>query len=175
MPWCYKPNSVSRWRPLHPSAAIDAGPVFAKEAGGWKSPVGSIRKSPSMESAGQSSQKLTTFCKSHYNVVLWKKAKLDSMCWFSHRRIRAREDCSRQNRTQAAVNVHCRHPRRPHNGVCCCVQRTAYSARVALPCTVNGDDSAVFCSQWVTLTFDTQIRTRARFLYIAPNRQVSSS
>ena len=75
------------------------------------------------------------------------------MRWFSHRRSRAREDRSRQNRTQPAVNVHCRHPRRPHNGVvCCCVQRTAYNARVALPCIVNGDDFR-FLSP-MTLTFD---------------------
>ena len=117
------------------------------------------------------------FCIYEYDSI----AKLDSMCWFSHRHSRAREDCSQQNRTQAAVNVHCRHPVtpwRPHNGlVCCCVQCTTYSARIALPCNVSGDDSAFFrfflCL--VTLTFDLDIRTQARFLYSAPNHQVSSS
>ena len=70
---------------------------------------------------------------------------LDSMRWFTHRRSRASEDRSRQNRMQAAINVHYCHPQQSHNGVvCCCMQRTAYSARVALPCTVNGDDSTVF-------------------------------
>ena len=42
------------------------------------------------------------------NKVFWQK--LDSMRWFSHRRSRAPEDRSRQNRMQAAVNVHCRQP-----------------------------------------------------------------
>jgi len=38
-----------------------------------------------------------------------------------------------------------RHPQRPHSGiVCCCVQRTAYRARLALPCIFSGDDSVVF-------------------------------
>jgi len=100
------------------------------------------------------------FCIYEYDSI----AKLDSMCWFSHRHSRAREDCSQQNRTQAAVNVHCRHPVtpwRPHNGlVCCCVQCTTYSARIALPCNVSGDDSAFFgffCAWWpwpLTLTFE---------------------
>jgi len=57
-------------------------------------------------------------------------------------------------------------PRRPHNGVfCCCVQRTAYSARVALPCIVNADDLAVFfCSRWHwPSTFDHDIQTLATF------------
>ena len=87
------------------------------------------------------------------------------MRWFSHRRSRAREDRSRQNRMQA-VNVHCRHPvtpGQPHSGLaCCCVLRTACSACVALPCTVNGDDSAVLqffvpgdLDLWpLTLTFE---------------------
>jgi len=88
---------------------------------------------------------------------------------FCHRRSRVPEDRSRQNGTQAAVNVHCRHPvtlGRPHSGlVCCCVQRTAYSARVALPCILNGDDSSLFrFLSLVTLTFDLEIRTLARFL-----------
>jgi len=77
-------------------------------------------------------------------------------------RSRAREDHSRQNHTQVAINVHCRHPvtpQRPQNGlVCCCVQHTAYSARVTLPCIVNGDDSAFFVLYLVTfnltLTFE---------------------
>jgi len=72
-----------------------------------------------------------------------------------------------------------RHPRRPHNGVivCYCMQCTTYSARVALPCIVNGDDSAFknFFLSPVTLTFDLDIQNLARFLYNAPNRQVSSS
>jgi len=52
-------------------------------------------------------------------------------------------------------------PRRPHHGiVCCCVQRTAYSACIVLTCIVNGDDSAVFwffCPRWpwhLTSTFE---------------------
>jgi len=46
------------------------------------------------------------------------------------------------NRTQNASAVT---PGWPHNGLaCCCVQRTAYSARVVLPCIVSWDDSAVF-------------------------------
>ena len=46
----------------------------------------------------------------------------------------------------------------------------------ALLCIVSGDDSAVFCFLFmVTLAFDLDLRTRARFLYSAPNRQVSSS
>jgi len=57
----------------------------------------------------------------------------------------------------------------------CCVRPTAHS----LLCIVNGDDSAVFrffsCLWWPwPLTFDLDIRTRERFLYNAPNRQVSS-
>ena len=60
-----------------------------------------------------------------------------------------------------------RHPQRPHNGVvCCCVQHTAYSARVALLCIVDGDDSAFlrFCPRWPwPLTFDFDIRTRRDF------------
>jgi len=43
------------------------------------------------------------------------------------------------------------------------MQRTACSARVALPCIVNGDYSAVFrfFLSPVTLTFDLDIRTQA--------------
>jgi len=71
-----------------------------------------------------------------------------------------------------------RHPRQTHNGVvCCCVQRTAYSTRVALPCIVSGDDhlSSFFGHRWPwPLTFNLDVRTRARFLYNAPNRRVSS-
>jgi len=43
--------------------------------------------------------------------------------------------------------------------VCCGMQRMAYSVRIALPCIVNGDDSAgfsFFCHRWpwvLTLTF----------------------
>jgi len=94
---------------------------------------------------------------------------LDSMHWFSHQRSHAREDQSRQNCTQAA-NVRCRHPitaGRPHNGLACCyMQHTACSARTALPWIVNGNGSAVirFLSL-MTLTFDLDIRTRARFLW----------
>jgi len=70
---------------------------------------------------------------------------------------RAKDVWRNIRRTQAAVSVHCRHPVTPsgHTMVssvaACCV-------RPGL-CIVNGDN----------------IRTRARFLYIAPNRQVSSS
>jgi len=46
----------------------------------------------------------------------------------------------------------------------------------ALLCIVNGDDSAVFrFLSLMTLTFDLDIRTQARFVYSAPNCQVSSS
>jgi len=82
------------------------------------------------------------------------------MCWFSHQRSRVPEDHSRPNRTHAAVNVHCCHPRWPNNGlVGCCMQRTACSVRIALLCIVNGDDSAVFhfLSRWhwpLTLIFE---------------------
>ena len=84
------------------------------------------------------------------------------MCWFSLRHSCAPEDCSlvptkpHASRRQRALPLP-RHPRQPNNGlVCCCVQRTAYSACIALPCIVNGDDSAVFhffCFL-VTLTFE---------------------
>ena len=81
--------------------------------------------------------------------VRWHKhmPKLDSMRWFSHRRSLS-----------------------PPGG-------HAMVSSVAACC--NGDDSAVFSFflSLVTLTFDLrpQIRTRTRFLYTAPNRQVSSS
>jgi len=84
--------------------------------------------------------------------------KLDNMRWFSHRRSRARKDRSRQNRPQATVRCTSpRYPWRPHNGLaCCCMERTAYSARIALACIVNGDDSAFFryFLSPVTLIFD---------------------
>jgi len=58
-------------------------------------------------------------------IMLKPSFQLDSLCWFSHLCSRTGENCCRQNHSQAAVNVHCRHPRRPHNGlVCCCVQCT---------------------------------------------------
>jgi len=57
----------------------------------------------------------------------------------------------------------------------CCVRPTTH----ALLCIVNGDDSAVFFAfcRWRPwhLIFDPQMGTRARFLYNASNRQVSSS
>jgi len=60
------------------------------------------------------------------------------MRWFSHRRSHTCEDLSRQNRTQAAVNVHCHHPWRPHNGIICgCVQRiqpTAHASPYTMHC-----------------------------------------
>jgi len=97
--------------------------------------------------------------------------QLNSIRWFPTGEVAPPKDRSRQNCMQAAVNVHCRHPvtpRRPHNGVvCCCVQRTAYSARVALPCIVNADDLAVFSVFLfpMTLTFDLwhDIQTWATF------------
>ena len=51
------------------------------------------------------------------------------------------------------------------------------STAQAILCIVNGDDLAVFRSflSLVTLTFDLDLRTRARFLYYAPNHQVWSS
>jgi len=62
--------------------------------------------------------------------------QLDSMCWFSHRHSCTPDDCSQQNCTQAAVNVHYRYPVSPrrlcNEIVCYCMQHTAYSARVAL-------------------------------------------
>jgi len=73
------------------------------------------------------------------------------MRWFSHRRSHASEDHSRKNGTWGP------HPRGrlqnklPHFFV-------------------------FFCAWWPwPLTFDPQIRTWSRFLYIAPNHQVSSS
>jgi len=66
------------------------------------------------------------------NTIL--KARLDSMRWFSHRHSRAREDRSRQNRTQAAVNVHCRHPVTPgghtmeSSVAACSVRPTAHAS-----------------------------------------------
>jgi len=59
--------------------------------------------------------------------------------------------------------------------VCCCVLRAAYGLATAhaLLCIANGDDLAIFrFLSLVTLTFDLIIRTRARFLYNVPNRQV---
>jgi len=56
-----------------------------------------------------------------------------------------------------------RHPRTARNGiVCCCVLRAAYGLATA-HAIVNGDDSAVFRYLFlVTLTFDLDLRTRAR-------------
>jgi len=54
----------------------------------------------------------------------------------------------------------------------CCVWPTAH----AVLCIVNGDDSPLFrFLSLVTLTFDLGFRNWARFLYSAPNCQVSSS
>jgi len=101
--------------------------------------------------------------------------KLDSMCWFSHRRRTGGRKALRTapaSRRRRVLPSPC-HPHLRRNGiVCCCVQHTA-QWRWVMP-TVNGDDSAVFpfCPRWPwPLTFDLDIRSRARFLYNAPNCQ----
>jgi len=81
--------------------------------------------------------------------------------------------------TQAAVSVYCRHPVTPAaTQWYSLLLRAAYGAVAhALLCRpiVNRDDSAVFPFSLMTLTFDPQIRIREKFLYNAPNCQVSSS
>jgi len=102
------------------------------------------------------------------------------MRWFTHRRSRARKDYSRQNRMQAAVNMHCRYAVTPgghtmeSSAAACSVQPTAYSSPYHALSLGMTQHFFVFLSL-VTLIFDLHIRTRARFLYSAPNRQVSLS
>jgi len=93
------------------------------------------------------------------------------MRWFSHRRSRTREYCSRQNRTQAAVNVHCRHPV-SHGGhtmessaAACSVQPTAHASPYHALSMGMTRQLFVFCPRrsWRPLTFDLRIRTRQEF------------
>jgi len=85
-----------------------------------------------------------------------------SMRWFSHRRSPS---------SRAARN----------DIVCCCVLRAAccvrpsYGARPTMHCQWGWLSSFSFFLSLVTLTFDLDIRARARFLYNVPNRQVWSS
>jgi len=105
--------------------------------------------------------------------------QLDSMRWYFHRRSRAPEDCSRQNLTQAAANMHFRHPVTPgghtmdSSATACSVRPTAHASPYHALSTGMNQHFFVFVR--VTLTFDLDNWTRARFLYNAPNRQVSSS
>ena len=105
---------------------------------------------------------------------------LDSMRWFSHRRSRAPEDRSRQSRTQATANVHCRHPVTPgghtmDSSAAACSVRSTEHASPYHALSIGMTEHFFRFSVPVTLVFDLDVRTRARFLYSAPNRQVSSS
>jgi len=55
----------------------------------------------------------------------------------------------------------------------CCVQ-PSYDARPTMRCQWGLLSSFSFFLSLVTLTFDLYLRTRARFLYNVPNRQVWS-
>jgi len=99
------------------------------------------------------------------------------MRWFSHQhrtgRRKASEDRLGPNRgpfSQADVGLYCRHPQLRRNGFCCCVQRTAQwrTPYYALSMRMT-QQFFVFVPGWpLPLTFDLDIRTRARFLYNVP-------
>jgi len=106
--------------------------------------------------------------------------KVYSMHWFSHRRSCAAEDRSLVPTKSHAVwhqralpSPH--HPRRPNNGfACCCMQHTAYSACVALPCIVNGWLSSFSFFVPDDLDLWPWHSNSGKFLFSAPNRQVKS-
>ena len=96
---------------------------------------------------------------------------LDSMRWFSHRR---RPDDRKAPEDRASED----HSRKPPS-VCTAITlspsaETQWYRLLLRASLINVDDSTVFrFLSPVTLTFDLDIRIRARFLHTAPNRQVS--
>ena len=112
---------------------------------------------------------------------LWFVAKkiLDSVCWFSHRRrtggqhscisyllTRAKDDSPNIHRTQAPENTPGSHEMGP----------SAAAARCLLPAhTIRTQAGGVGSAKRVFVPGYVDIRTLARFLYSAPNLQVSSS
>jgi len=111
-----------------------------------------------------------------HDAVISNK-KLERMRWFSHQRRTAPDKTACK---QAAVNVHCCHPSPPDSHTMhspaagCSIRPTVHvSPYHALSMGMTQHFFVFFVP--MTLTFDLDIRTQAKFLYNAPRWQVSSS